>query len=76
MIDIKLNDKNYIVKLRTIQLNVYEQMSLDSFKNNVPNKLFVYQLSICVNSLGGARGVMVIVVGNGYSDTSSNPGRD
>ena len=24
----------------------------------------------------GARGVMVIVVGNGYGDTSSNPGRD
>ena len=24
---------------------------------------------------GGARGVMVIVVGNGYGDTSSNPGR-
>ena len=25
---------------------------------------------------GGARGVMVIVVGNGHSDTSSNPGPD
>ncbi len=25
---------------------------------------------------GGARGVMVIVVGNGDGDTSSNPGRD
>ena len=25
---------------------------------------------------GGARGVMVIVIGNGHSDTSSNPGRD
>ena len=25
---------------------------------------------------GGARGVMVTVVGNGHSDTSSNPGRD
>ena len=25
---------------------------------------------------GGARGVMVIVVGNGLGDTSSNPGRD
>ena len=24
---------------------------------------------------GGALGVMVIVVGNGYGDTSSNPGR-
>ena len=27
-------------------------------------------------SYGGARGVMVIVVGNGPGDTSSNPGRD
>ena len=25
---------------------------------------------------GGARGVMVIVVGNGHGDTSSNPRRD
>ena len=24
----------------------------------------------------GARGVMIIVVGNGHGDTSSNPGRD
>ena len=27
-------------------------------------------------SIGGACGVMVIVVGNGHGDTSSNPGRD
>ena len=26
--------------------------------------------------LGGVRGVMVIVIGNGHGDTSSNPGRD
>ena len=26
--------------------------------------------------LGGARGVMIIVVGNGHGDTSSNSGRD
>ena len=25
---------------------------------------------------GGARGVMVIVVGNGHGEASSNPGRD
>ena len=28
------------------------------------------------NENGGARGVMVIVVGNGHGDTSSNPGRE
>ena len=29
-----------------------------------------------INPSGGARGVMVIVLGNGDVDTSSNPGRD
>ena len=28
------------------------------------------------NDHGSARGVMVIVVGNGHSDSSSNPGRE
>ena len=28
------------------------------------------------HKIGGARGVMVIVVGNGHGDMSSNPGRD
>ena len=32
--------------------------------------------SIIISVSGGARGVMVIVVGNGHDDTSSNPGRD
>ena len=31
-------------------------------------------LMLCEKN-GGARGVMVIVVGNGHGDTSSNPGR-
>ena len=36
-------------------------------------------LQFFINTLGtivGARGVVVIVVGNGPGDTSSNPGRD
>ena len=37
--------------------------------------LFHSYTNIIVYSYGGAHGVMVIVVGNGYSDTSSNPGR-
>ena len=36
-------------------------------KCDLPNKDKVW---------GGARGVMVIVVGNGHGDSSSNPGRD
>ena len=27
-----------------------------------------------INNNGGACGVMVIIIGNGHSDTSSNPG--
>ena len=34
------------------------------------------ELCILIIFWGGARGVMVIVVGNGHGDTSSNPGRD
>ena len=33
-------------------------------------------LKVLALSDGGARGVMVIVVGNGLGDTSSNPGGD
>ena len=47
-------------------------------------KIFVKNLKELENLLqtigiynrGDARGVMVIVVGNGHGDTSSNPGRD
>ena len=34
---------------------------------------FIYFIFFYVE---GARGVMVIVVGNGHGDASSNPGRD
>ena len=43
--------------------------------NNVGNWL-KFQASINRWKYGGSRGVMVIVVGNGHYDTSSNPGRD
>ena len=33
-------------------------------------------VGVMVTIFEGARGVMVIVVGNGHGDTSSNPGRD
>ena len=35
-----------------------------------------HQVRIDMKLYGGARGVMVTVVGNGHGDTSSNPGRD
>ena len=64
-------------------------MSTNSFLNSV--KWFQVLLWITNNSFkhqslvytisndqkgGGARGVIVIVAGNGHVDTSSNPGRD
>ena len=44
-----------------------------------PYENVAYELvhtSPAVFSYGGARGVVVIAVGNGHGDTSSNPGRD
>ena len=54
---------------------------------NLLNHLYlfdnIYLLIILIHNItyyilynGGARGVMVIFVGNGHGDTSSNPGRD
>ena len=40
-----------------------------------PYQHSTYQLDYYIR-FGGARGVMVIIVGNGHDDTSSNPGRD
>ena len=34
------------------------------------------ETGINILALGGARGVMVIAIGNGHGDTSSNSGRD
>ena len=50
---------------------VKENKSEKKFKGEINNKLFQ---PIGLN--GGACGVMVIVVGIGHDDTSSNPGRD
>ena len=37
---------------------------------------FKRENSLLIYPNGGARGVMVIVVGNGHGDLSSNPGRE
>ena len=63
-----------------IRVQILEQSSVPTFctqcllknslaarMNHIRNKDIAY--------LGGARGVMVIVIGNGHGDTSSNPGR-
>ena len=43
-------------------------------KSTLRNCSFPHESTI--NMIGGARGVIVIVVGNEHGDTSSNPGRD
>ena len=50
----------------------------DRRKSSFLHKALSIYLSIylSINLFGGARGAMVIVVGNGHGNTSSNPGRD
>ena len=40
------------------------------------NELVLAHLKMRLSTINSARGVMVIVVGIGHGDTSSNPGRD
>ena len=41
-----------------------------------PHEAPMSSVCIVIYWSGGARGVMVIVGGNGHGDTSSNPGQD
>ena len=45
-------------------------------ENEIKKCIVQYSVRTAHNIRGGARGVMVIVVGIGHDDTSSNPGRD
>ena len=45
-------------------------------KGSKPNQSVNSSLPIYNTLCGGVRGVMIIVEGNGHSDTSSNTGRD
>ena len=62
------------VKLQTIDANLVNYAWRVSGKLSTSQSSLVFQL----HNLGkrGARGVMVIAVGNGHGNTSSNPGRD
>ena len=52
--------------------------TLEWFQVLIICKLSCFPVTILIDNdnNGGASGVMVIVVGNGHGDTSSNPGRD
>ena len=67
--------------LKLVNKFIYIWSSISSTENDINMQLVnawtaIDILSIIWKSIGGARGVVVIVVGNGHSDTSSNPGRD
>ena len=69
-----LNTKNRKLDLTKISKNNLVNNSVVFFRFS--GKLYSHIHIGDYIYLGGARGVMVIVVGNGHSDTSSNPGRD
>ena len=57
--------------------SIFQPNSLSSATCGLFNKEYEFlPQALAIRSTGGARGVMVIVVGNGHGDTSSNPGRD
>ena len=59
--------------IRAVVANLLDcDITISEFEHNSR-----YYILVQTNTVyGGARGVMVIVVGNGHGDSSSNPGRD
>ena len=57
----------------------YNQLAELLGEKNISELIIRYTITKNRNNfkgIGGARGVMVIVVGNGHGNTSSNPGQD
>ena len=53
-----------------IIIDLFHKLNSNRVTITIPNEM-------CgISHLGGARGVMVIVLGNGHGNTSSNPGRE
>ena len=59
-----------LIELLVIHSNTWNYLTL---LINVYKSYLIYMNKL---DLGSACGVMVIVIGNGHGDTSSNPGRD
>ena len=57
--------------------SVAERVDMDKVTAKLKRNIFVtFQQNGHKLLSGGARGVMVIIAGNGHGNTSSNPGRD
>ena len=65
----------WIIYRRQIYIIIDRFWAVKIYGSIIPTikNLYVF---ICYIFMGDARGVMVIVIGNGHGDTSSNPGRD
>ena len=66
----RLSSKNENMIQSTV---LYSSIADSKLEPIVPFQRFIKLLTLFN---GGARGVIVIVVGNGHGDSSSNPGRD
>ena len=65
--DVAKGVTSFVSKQRPQKMNKVEKLLL----------IFVKEKEIAGDSISeGVRGVMVIIVGNGHGNTSSNPGRD
>ena len=63
--------------MKTQWIHTYCNEHLQLVNKYLPLKIYTsYIIYFTVKSFGGAHGVMVVIVGNGHGDTSSNPGRD
>ena len=70
-----LNNLQELICLKTQPTNFLWNLPTSCYQPFDLGWLIVWVL--CISPfLGGARGVMVIIIGNGHGDTSSNPGRD
>ena len=61
------------ITYRLFPMTLYNFLKSNSFTYHIKAAIAYLPRNIKIK---GARGVMVIVVENGYNDTSSNPGRD
>ena len=72
------NYKHSSIPSLTIKPNILEKLLYASTTNvlfyDSSDKIYIQTDGISMSS-GGARGVVVITVGNEHGDTSSNPGR-
>ena len=67
------------ISIEIVEFGRYESAvapKCDSSWSIKPDLVLVILLDSNDLSCGGARGVMVIVTGNGHGDASSNPGQD